>query len=161
MASQDKVQISTPSDREVVISRTFDAPRHLVFKAWTTPELVQRWLLGPPGTTMPVCEMDLRVGGAIRWVWRSENGDEMGLSGVCRQVIPNERLVHTELFDEDWTGGETTITIDFLEEGGKTTVRMTVLYASQKARDAAIQTDMADGMNMGYDRLAELLKTLE
>jgi uncharacterized protein YndB with AHSA1/START domain len=115
------VDVSTPGDREVVVTRVFDAPRELVFDAFTKPELVKRWLLGPPGISMPVCDIDLRVGGRFRYVWRLPNGNDMGMGGVFREIVRPERLVHTELFDEDWTGGETLTTTTFAEKRGKTT----------------------------------------
>ena len=95
--SKVKLQITTPSDREIAMTRVFDAPRRLVFDAFTKPELVKQWLLGPPGWTMPVCEIDLRVGGQYRYVWRREsNGKEMGMGGVYKEISPPERLVSTE-----------------------------------------------------------------
>jgi uncharacterized protein YndB with AHSA1/START domain len=114
-------------------------------------------MLGPPGWTMPVCEIDLRVGGAFRYVWRDQDGNDMGMGGVYREIVPPERVVHNETFDEDWTGGETLVTTLLTEEAGKTTVAITVLYASREARDGALSTGMPEGMAMGYDRLAELL----
>jgi uncharacterized protein YndB with AHSA1/START domain len=151
------LQIATPSDREVVITREFDAPRDLVFDCHTRPELVRRWLLGPPGWTMPVCEIDLRVGGKYRYVWRGPNGEEMGMGGTFREVARPERLASSELFDEDWTGGETLATTEFTEHGGRTTAKVTVLYASKEAREGALATGMTEGMEAGYQRLDELL----
>ena len=144
-------------DRDVALIRAFDAPRRLVFAAHTKPNLVRRWLLGPPGWTMPTCEIDLWVGGCIRYVWRGPNGETMGMSGVFREVVPPERLVHTELFDEDWQGGGVETTTVFIEAAGKTTVTMTMRFASGEARDAALATGMARGMGQSYDRLAEIL----
>lgn len=151
------LEVTTPSDREIRIARAFDAPRALVFDAYTKPELVSRWLLGPPGWTMPVCEIDLKAGGRYRWVWRHEDGREMGAGGVYREVVPPERIVHTELFDADWTGGEALVTTEFTERGGQTTVTVTVLYSSKTARDGAIKTGMTDGMEAGHRRLDEIL----
>jgi len=103
MKSTSALQITIPTSREITMTRVFDAPRHLVFEALTKPELVKQWLLGPPGWTMPVCEIDLRVGGAYRYVWRKESvGKEMGLRGVFREIVPPERLVFTEVFDDAW-----------------------------------------------------------
>jgi uncharacterized protein YndB with AHSA1/START domain len=152
------LELTTPTDREVVVTRSFEAPRERVFDAWTRPELLSRWLLGPPGWTMPVCEIDLRVGGAFRIVWRGPGGIEMGMGGVYREIAPPMRLVHTELFDVDWTGGETLVTTVLAErDGGGTSVTVTVLYASREARDAALRTGMERGMAASYDRLAEML----
>ena len=151
------LKVTTPTDREVVITRVFNAPRRLVFDAHTKPELVRRWLLGPPGWTMPICEIDLRVGGKYRYVWRGPKGESMGMGGVHREILAPARLVSTQLFDEDWTGGETVGTLVLTEQGGKTTLTQTVLYASKEARDGALRTGMTDGMEAGYVRLDELL----
>lgn len=151
------LQITTPTDLEVVMTRVFDAPRHLVFDAWTKPELVKQWLLGPPGWTMPVCEIDLRVGGRYRFVWRGPDGIEMGMGGVHREIVVPERVVNTQLFDQDWTGGETIGTLLLSERDGKTTLTNSVLYSSKEARDATLKTGMADGVEMGYQRLDKLL----
>jgi uncharacterized protein YndB with AHSA1/START domain len=153
------LDISTPSDREVLITRDFDAPVDLVFDCHTVPALVRRWLLGPPGWTMPVCDIDLRVGGRYRYVWRGPDGEEMGMGGVYREVARPYRIVVNELFDEDWTGGETTVTTRFSETGGITRSTVTVLYSSKQAREAAGRSGMADGMEAGYQRLDELLAT--
>jgi uncharacterized protein YndB with AHSA1/START domain len=155
---QNALQVTMSSDRGIMITRVFDAPRALVFDAYTKPDLVKRWLLGPPGWTMPICEIDLKVGGRFRYVWRNDvKGTDMGVGGAYREIAPPERIVHTELFDEDWTGGETLVTTLFTEQRGKTTVTMTVLYVSSEARDAALGTGMTKGMAQSYDRLDELL----
>ncbi len=112
--------VKMSGDRAVVLTRTFNAPRRLVFDAHTRPELVRRWLLGPPGWTMPVCEIDLRVGGRIRYVWRGPDGSGMGMSGTYREIVPPRRLVHTEIFDEDWSGGEMLVTTEFAEKADAT-----------------------------------------
>lgn len=154
------LKVTTPSDREVAMTRVFDAPRRLVFKAWTTPELMKRWLYGPEEWRLAVCEFEMRVGGAVRFEWCNPEGKGMGLSGVCREVVAPARLVFTEVWDEDWTGGETLVTMVFTEDAGKTTVTQTVLYSSQAARDGALKTGMEHGAAMSYDRLAELLPSL-
>ena len=158
---QAKLQLSTPSDREIVMTRDFNAPRTLVFDAYTKPELLKRWFNGPEGWSLVVCEVDLRVDGAYRFVWRGPDGNDMGLGGVYREVVAPERLVSTEIFDEDWTGGETLVTALFVERGGTTTFSLNVLYASQEARDGAMCSGMEQGVAYGFDRLAELLATLE
>lgn len=151
-------RLTTRGDREIVMTRDFDAPRRLVFDAFTKPELVKQWLLGPPGWSMPVCEIDLRVGGAYRYVWRhTTNGNEMGMGGVYREIAAPERIVATEKFDEAWYPGEAVGTLVFLEQGGKTTVTQTVLYQSREARDAVLKSGMEKGVIASYDRLAELL----
>jgi uncharacterized protein YndB with AHSA1/START domain len=157
MMHTGELKLTTSGDREVVLTRDFDAPRTLVFDAMTKPELLKRWLFGPPGWSMEVCEMDLRVGGAYRWVWRGPDGIVMGMGGVHREIVRPERIVSTQLFDEDWTGGEAVGTLVLTERDGKTTLTNTILYASKEARDAVLKTPMEQGMAMGYDRLAEML----
>jgi len=154
------LKVTTPSDREILITRAFDAPRSLVFDCMSKPELVRRWLLGPPGWTMPVCEIDFRVGGRFRYVWRRANGNELAMGGVYREIVRPERIVHTELFDEDWTGGETVGTSIFTEHGAKTALTMTILYTSKEARDGALRTGMTEGMTVSYDRLEALMASL-
>ena len=162
MKNVGALEITTPSDREIMMTREFDAPRRLVFDAFTKPELVQRWLLGPPGWSMPVCEIDLRVGGRYRYVWRRDrDGTKMGMGGVYREIVPQERLVCTELFDEAWYPGESLITTTLVERGGKTTLTSTILYVSQEARDGVLKSGMESGVAVSYDRLAELLTSLE
>jgi len=149
-----------PSDREIAMTRVFDAPRSLVFDAWTKPELLRRWF-GPPGWSLPVCEIDLKVGGAYRFVMRGPDGAEMGMRGVYREIVPSERLVATESFDESWYPGEALDTTVLVEQGGKTTVTTTVLYESREARDAVLKSPMEHGLAASYDRLAELLAAEE
>jgi uncharacterized protein YndB with AHSA1/START domain len=152
------LQLTTPSEREIAMTRVFDAPRTLVFDAHTKPELVKRWLLGPPGWSMPVCEIDLRVGGQYRYVWRHDlNETMMGMGGVYREIQAPERLVATEKFDESWYPGEAVDTIVLVEQGGRTTLTQTMLYESREARDAVLKSPMEQGVAAGYDRLAELL----
>lgn len=157
---QATLQVTTPSDREIQMTRDFEAPRQLVFDAYTRPELLKRWFHGPPGWSLVVCEVDLRVDGAYRFVWRSPEGNDMGLGGVYREVVAPERLVSNEIFDEDWTGGETLVTTLFIERGDVTCLSMTVLYASKEARDGAASSGMEQGVSFGMDRLAELLESL-
>jgi uncharacterized protein YndB with AHSA1/START domain len=152
-----KLKVDTPSDREIRITRTFEAPRPLVFDCWTKPELIRRWMTGPPGWSFVVCEVDLRVGGAYRFVWRGPGGTEMGMGGVHREVVPPERIVNTQLFDQDWTGGEAVGTLVLTEKDGRTTATNTILYVSKAARDAALQSGMEQGMEAGYTRLDEIL----
>ncbi|MEO6061261.1 MAG: SRPBCC family protein [Thermoflexales bacterium] len=152
--------ITTPTDRTVTLTRVFDAPRTRVFDCYTKPELVRRWLLGLPGWSFLVCEIDLRVGGSYRYVWQSADGASMGMGGVYREIVRPERIVDAQLFDEDWTGGETIGTLLLSEQAGKTTVTTTIAYASTQARDAALRTGMAEGMGAGFDRLADYLASL-
>lgn len=152
------LKLTTPADREIAMTRVFDAPRQLVFDAHTKPDLVRQWLLGPPGWSMPVCEMDVRVGGTYRWVWRHDtNGTEMGMGGVYREIVAPERLVTTERFDEAWYPGEALNTLVLIEQGGRTTLTQTMRYESRDARDAVIKSNMEKGVAASYDRLADLL----
>ena len=152
------LQIKANGDREIVMTRVFDAPRKLIFDAFTKPELLKQWLLGPPGWSMPVCEIDLRVGGRYRYVWRRDSdGTEMGCGGVYREIVPPERLVHTEQFDNPWYPGESLITTVLDEQLGKTTLTATMLYESRDARDGILKSGMESGVAASYDRLAELL----
>jgi uncharacterized protein YndB with AHSA1/START domain len=149
---------ATPTDREVVVTRVVDAPRKVVFAAHTEPRHLQRWLLGPEGWTMPVCEFDARPGGAWRYVWRKADGSEMAMSGIVREFAPPERVVHTERWGPEWP--ETVNTTVFTESEGRTTITLTIAYPSKEARDAAIQTGMKGGMDQSYDRLEVLLRSL-
>ena len=153
------LEITTPSDREIAMTRVFDAPARLVFDAWTKPELIKRWLGVRAGWTMAVCEVDLRVGGAYRFVWRGPDMT-MGMGGLYREVVPPTRLVSTEKFDESWYEGEAVDTMVLVEQAGKTTVTTTVRYVSRDVRDAVIKSGMASGVAEGYDKLAELLPSL-
>ena len=147
---------TTPSDRELLITRVFDAPRTLVFEAWTRPEHLPHWMLGPSGWTMPVCEIDLRPGGAWRFVWRRADGTEMDMRGTYQEIAPPEKLVSTESWGAPWPDTLNTLTLS--ETEGRTTVRERVRYASKETRDAAIGTGMKDGVSESFDRLAEYLR---
>jgi uncharacterized protein YndB with AHSA1/START domain len=150
------VEVTTPSDLEISVTRVFDSPAKLVWDAHTKPELLRRWMLGPPGWSMPVCDVDLRVGGAYAYRWRSdEDGTEFGSAGVHREVVPYERIVTTERMEG--FDGEAVNTLTLAEADGRTTVTMNMLFASKEARDGALQSGMSDGMAMGYDRLDEIL----
>jgi uncharacterized protein YndB with AHSA1/START domain len=154
------LKVTTPSDREIALSRVFDAPAGLVFDAFTKPELLQRWLGVQPGWIFAVCEIDLRVGGTYRWVWRGPDGMEMGMGGVYREVVRPERVVATEKFDQPWYEGDGVVTTTFDEQDGKTTLTITILYQSKDVRDAVLQSPMESGVAMGFDNLAALLPTL-
>jgi uncharacterized protein YndB with AHSA1/START domain len=161
MATANKVGVTaftTPSDREIVGTRVVDAPRSLVWEAHTDPKHLQQWLLGPEGWTLPVCEIDLRPGGAWHFVWRDPDGTEMEMRGEYREVTPPERLVQTESWGGDWP--ETLNTLVLTEEGGKTTITQTVLYPSKEAREAALGTGMKEGWSASYDRLDDYLGTI-
>jgi uncharacterized protein YndB with AHSA1/START domain len=152
------LQVTTPTEREIVIEREFNAPRRFVFDALTKPDLIRRWLLGPPGWSMPVCEVDLRVGGRYLYRWRKEDGTEMGVSGVFREIEPPGKIVHTEKFDEAWYPGEAVITSTIVERGNASALTMTLLYESREARDIALQSGMESGMEAGFARLEEILE---
>ena len=157
MKDSGALKVTARSDREIVMTRVFEAPRNLVFDAYTKPELLKRWLGVFGGYSMPVCEVDLRVGGTYRFVWRGPDGAEMGVRGVYREVVRPERLVHTEKFDEAWYPGESLITTVLAEQGGKTTLTVTMRYESREARDAVVKSPMESGVAQSYDKLAELL----
>jgi uncharacterized protein YndB with AHSA1/START domain len=149
--------VTTPSDREIAMSRVFDAPRELVFDAYTKCEYLKRWLGVFGGWSLDVCAIDLRVGGAYRYGWRNVSGAEMGMGGIYRELVIGERIVATEKFDESWYEGEAVDTTTFSETNGKTTLTTTVLYASKAARDGVLKSGMTEGMTAGFDALAELL----
>lgn len=157
MTSDAGLVLTPEGDREIRIRRIFDAPRHLVFEALTRPELLQRWLGVQGGWSMAVCEIDLRVGGAYRYVWRGADGKQMGMRGVFREIVPPERLVATGVFDQPWYPGEELATTVLVEQGGRTTLTTTVRYESPEARATVLKSPMEKGLAAGYDRLAELV----
>jgi len=156
---KNTLKVTTPTDREIVMTRVFDAPRRLVWDAMSKPELIKRWLFGPPGWTMTVCEDDQRVGGEFRWAWRGPDGQEMAMRGVYREVVPPERVVRTESFEVGCApqAGEQLAAIVLTEQDGKTMLKLTVLYPSKEARDGAVASGMEKGVAAGYDRLDEIL----
>lgn len=151
-------EYSTPTDREVVITRVVNAPRRVVWEAWTNATHVPRWMTGPAGWSMPVCEIDLRPGGSWHFVWRKADGSEMAMTGKYRELVPPEKIVHTESWGPEWP--ETTNTLVLTESAGQTTMTLTITYPSREARDAALQTGMKDGMEQTYANLDVLLETL-
>jgi uncharacterized protein YndB with AHSA1/START domain len=159
----EKAQVTLPSDREVKVARSFKAPRPLVYRAYTEPDLVRRWMLGPPGWSMPVCEMDVRVGGRFLWRWRSDDGaSEFGFTGTYRELQPPSRIVHTEGYDPGTVGGaypgeDAIVTVTFAEDSGVTTVTTLIDFGSKEARDGAVATGMTDGMEQSYQLLDRLL----
>ena len=160
MNRMETMHLATPSEKEIVVTRVFNAPRQLVFDAFTKPELLKRWLFGPGDWTLEVCEVDLKVGGSYRYVWRGPRGKEMGMGGIHREVVPPERIVATQLFDQDWTNGEAIGTLVLTEQNGKTTLTNTILYSSREARDMVLKTPMDKGMSLSYDQLETLLASL-
>jgi len=157
MKNTGTLEVTMPTEREIVLTRVFDAPRSLVFDAMTKPELLRRWF-GPRGWSLVVCEVDLKVGGAWRFVLRGPDGTEMGMRGVYREIVPPERSVHTESFDD--FPGESLVTTTLVEQGGKTRLTGTVLYPSQEIRDMVIKSGMEHGAAETYDKLAEYLASI-
>jgi uncharacterized protein YndB with AHSA1/START domain len=161
MKQAGALQVTTPTEREILMTRVFDAPRRLVFDAHTRPELLKRWLFGPDGWSLAVCDVDLRVGGKYRYVWRRERtGTSMGMGGVYREIVVPERIVATEKFDDSWYPGEAVGTLVLVERGGKTTLTQTMLYESREARDTALKSGMDEGVGASYDRLEAVLASL-
>src|SRR3954452_20677635 len=158
---RNALKVTTPTDREIVITREFDAPRELVWDTMSRPELLRRWLFGPPGWEMTVCEEDARVGGTFRWAWSGPDGAEMSMSDVYREVVRPERCVPTEAFDTGCVpgGGEQLATLVLADLGERTSLTITILYNSKEARDGALASGMERGMAAGYDRLDEILET--
>ena len=150
------VKITHPSDRAVTVTRGFDAPADLVFACHTKPQLVQKWLLGPPGWSMPVCEINLTIGGVYTYIWRSDaDASEFGFTGIFKEIVVASRLVHSESMIG--TPGEALVTTTFTEAGGRTTLSVTMSFESQEVRDQVLLTGMTDGMAVSYDRLDEML----
>jgi uncharacterized protein YndB with AHSA1/START domain len=161
MNTTGTLKVTTPTDRQIQITRIFDAPRRVVFEAMSRPDLIRRWLHGPEGWTMVVCENEMRVGGSFRWAWRSAQGQEMAMHGVYREIAAPERIVRTESFDLgcETQAGEQLATMVLTEQQGKTMLTLTLLYPSKEARDGTIASGMERGVAASYDRLAELLAT--
>ncbi len=151
--------LTTPSEREILITRHFDAPRARVFDVMTRPELLEQWLLGPPGWSMVVCENEPETGGTFRHVWRNCDGTELTMRGSYREVVPPELIVRTESldFDNELQAGELLATVVLSERAGGTRVTLTVLYPTRNDRDAAIASCIELGVAASYDRLAVLL----
>lgn len=157
-------EVTLPSDREVLVTRLFNAPRQLVWDAHTRPELAPQWL-GYDGWDMPVCDMDVRVGGTYRWQWRNrEDGKAFGFFGTFTEVNSPSRLVHDEYYDPGEIGGAMPagdpciVSVELSERNGVTTLVCTMTFASKAARDAAVSTGMTDGMEYSYTRLDGMLK---
>ena len=156
---KNTLTVTTPGDREIVVTRRFDAPRQLVWNTMSRPELLKRWLFGPPGWEMTECQEDQRVGGTFRWAWSGPNGEGLTMTGAYHEISPPERSVRTERFE--MTGGppmgEQHATLVLTEEGGKTLLTVTLRYDSKEARDGAAASGMEHGMAAGYDRLDAIL----
>ncbi len=153
------LKVTTPGDREIVMTRVFNAPRRLVFEAFNKPELLKRWLLGPPGWEMVVCQVAAKAGDKYRYEWRTADGTQLGTGGVCVEIVPPERIVCTERMDG--RQGESRLTTVFVQHAGKTTLTMTMVFESRESRDEALKSGMEKGVAMSYDRLEEMLSTAE
>lgn len=153
-----KLQITTPTAREVVVTREFDAPPGIVFDAMTKPEMLKHWY-GPEGWSLEVCDIDLRVGGKWRFVSRQPSGKEIGQFGVYQEIVFGERLVNTESW-EDWDAGETLVTTVFSEQGGRTLFTSTILFPSEEVRDFILKSGLETSAGAVYDKLAAFLKTV-
>jgi uncharacterized protein YndB with AHSA1/START domain len=161
VTSSGTATVTLPTDLQILITREFDAPRHLVYRAWTTPELVRRWWSGRQGE-MTVAEIDLRVGGRWRYVMVANNGMEVAFHGEYREIVPNERIVNTEVFE--MPGAPETQpalnVVTFTETDGRTTLSLLVETATRQDRDAIIESGMETGMQEQMDLLEELVVSL-
>lgn len=155
MTNADTLTIATPNSLDVVLTRVFAAPRHLVFDALTVPELLRRWY-GPTGWSLQVCEVDLKVGGKWRFVIQNPAGKNIGQRGVYQEIAPGERLVNTESW-EDWDPGETLVTTVLVQQGDRTTLTSTIHFPSTEVRDFVLKSGIETGAAAMYDKLAELL----
>ena len=156
--SSGTAKVTLPTDEQILITREFDAPKELVYKAWTTPELVKRWWHANRGE-MTACEIDLRVGGGWRYVMVTTDGFEVGFHGEYREIVPNERLVSTEVY-EGLPDGEALDTLTFTEVDGRTTLEILVQHQSKEHRDAHIASGMEDGMQDAMDLLEQVAVSL-
>jgi len=157
MTNPGDLKVTARGDREIVITRSFDASRVLVWEAYNDPELLKRWLLGPPGWSMVVCELARKAGEPYHYLWRHEDGCEMGIHGEAREIIPPERVVFTELMDGQ--PGESLVTTVLVEEAGKTFLTTTAVYASREVREMVLKSGMERGIAASYQRLDEILRT--
>lgn len=151
-----RFSVTALSDRELVIRRVFDAPKQLVFDALTKPEMLKNWFWGPDGWTLDVCEVDLRVGGIARYVWR-KGSITMGMSTECLELDAPNRLVTRETFDDPWYEGEAVGTMVLTEQDGRTILTTTMKYDSEAIRDSILKSPMDEGLAVGYDRLEKYL----
>ncbi len=153
------IKVSTPSDTEIRIARWFNAPRHLVYRAFTEAAILKRWL-ELPGFSLTECASDVRVGGIVRFAWKGDAGGGMATTTVLQEVVPGERIVGREKFDEAWYPGEAIVTQELSDENGGTLLVVTIRYESKVARDGVLKTPMTDGMSHTYDQLENLLGLL-
>ncbi len=158
MKHSGNLTVTTPGDREIAMARVFDAPRALVFDAYTKCEYLTRWLGIFDTWSLDECSIDLRVGGTYRWHWtKAKTGAVLGLHGVYREITIGERIVCTEIFDDAWYQGEALNTITFVESEGRTTLTQTMRYATKQARDGVLESGMTGGVTASFDALADLL----
>jgi uncharacterized protein YndB with AHSA1/START domain len=158
MTSSGTAVVTLPTDTQILITREFDAPKHLVYKAWTTPELIKRWWSGDRGEVTSV-EVDLRVGGTWRYVMVANGGFEVAFHGEYREIVPNELIVATEV----WEGMPDAYAVDthtFTEKDGRTTLRLLVQHSSQDHRDGHINSGMEDGLQEAMDHLEQVAVSL-
>jgi uncharacterized protein YndB with AHSA1/START domain len=154
VTSSGTAKVTLPTDEQILITRVFDAPKHLVYKAWTTPELVKRWWSGKRGA-VTIAEIDLRVGGTWRYVMVAEGGFEVAFHGEFREIVPNERIISTEVY-EGMPEGEAVNTLTFVEAAGRTTLTILMQLGSKAERDAVIDSGMEGGMQESMDALEQV-----
>lgn len=159
VTSSGSAVLSLPTDTQILITRDFAAPKHLVYKAWTTPELIKRWWHAKRGTAT-IADVDLRVGGKWRWVMVTDDGFEVAFHGEYRELIPNERIVHTEVYEGAPGGDAVVVTLTFTESDGRTTVTSLTEAGSKEIRDAIIESGMEGGMQDAMDLLEEVAISL-
>ncbi len=159
VSTQKKLSIATPTDTQIVMTRSFDAPVELVWKAMTTPEFLRKWLFNPPGWTMSRCDEDIRVGGSYRWEWNGPDGKlAMAMHGTYREVVPLDHLTRTETFEMGCQPMDPAMcSLAFKRSGGTTIMTITCTYSTKQARDGALASGMETGMNIGYDQLDQML----
>jgi uncharacterized protein YndB with AHSA1/START domain len=158
VASSGRAVVTLPTDTQILVTREFNAPRHLVFRAWTTPELIKRWWAADRGETT-IAEVDLRVGGAWRYVMTANGGFEVAFHGEYREIVPDERIVSTEIY-EGAPEAEAVSTLTLTESGGRTTLTLLVQHTSQEHRDMQINSGMEDGLQEALDLLEQLAVSL-
>lgn len=159
MTSSGTAVVTLPTDRQILIRREFDAPKHLVFQAWTTPDLIKRWWSGDRGE-VTIAEVDLRVGGRWRYVIAANGGFEVGFHGEYREIVPNERIVSTEIYEGVPEGGGAVTTTTFTEVDGRTTLAVLTEYESQQVRDLVINSGMEGGVQESWDHLEQVAVSL-
>jgi uncharacterized protein YndB with AHSA1/START domain len=158
-ATSGTAVVTLPSDTEILTTREFNAPKHLVYRAWTTPELIKRWWAGDRGV-VTVADIDLRVGGALRYAMDANPGFEVAFHGEFREIVPNERIVSTEIFEGMPDAGAALNTVSFIEEAGRTTLTILTAYPSREIRDMVLASGMEGGLQESLDDLEEVAISL-